>query len=64
MLPLNLTIRLATVTVRQKKCYTSLPVGWILKVVAAQNMDYVSAEIIEEKIATAITEGLHLAKEF
>lgn len=35
-----------------------------LQVVAAQNMDYVSAEIIEEKIATAITEGLHLAKEF
>ena len=35
-----------------------------LQVVAAQNMDYVSAEIIEEKIATAITEGLHLAKKF
>ncbi|MBR5487669.1 MAG: NAD(P)H-dependent oxidoreductase [Phascolarctobacterium sp.] len=35
-----------------------------LQVIAAQNMDYVSAEIIEEKIATAITEGLHLAKEF
>ena len=35
-----------------------------LQVVAAQNMDYVSAEIIEEKITTAITEGLHIAKEF
>ena len=35
-----------------------------LQVVAAQNMDYVSEEIIEEKIATAITEGLLLAKEF
>ena len=35
-----------------------------LQVVAAQNMDYVSAEDIEAKISIAITEGLHLAKEF
>lgn len=35
-----------------------------LQVVAAQNMDYVSAEVIEEKIAVAVAEGLQLAKEF
>ena len=35
-----------------------------LQVVAAQNMDYVSAEEIEEKIASAIAEGLEIAKEF
>lgn len=35
-----------------------------LQVVAAQNMDYVSAEEIEEKIALAIAEGLEIAKEF
>ena len=35
-----------------------------VQVVAAQNMDYVSAEDMETKISVAITEGLHLAKEF
>ena len=35
-----------------------------LQVVAMQNMDYVSAEEIENKIATAIKEGLAIAKEF
>ena len=35
-----------------------------LQVVAAQNMDYVSAEDMEAKISVAIKEGLHLAKEF
>lgn len=35
-----------------------------LQVVAAQNMDYVSAEVIEEKIAIAVAEGLQIAKEF
>ena len=35
-----------------------------LQVVAAQNMDYVSAEVIEEKIAVAVAEGLQIAKEF
>jgi hypothetical protein len=32
--------------------------------VAAQNMDYVSAEVIEEKIASAIAEGMEIVKEF
>lgn len=35
-----------------------------LQVVAAQNMDYVSAKDMEAKISVAITEGLLLAKEF
>ena len=35
-----------------------------LQVVAAQNMDYVSAEVIEEKIASAIAEGMEIVKEF
>ena len=35
-----------------------------LQVVAAQNMDYVSAEMIEEKIASAIAEGMEIVKEF
>lgn len=35
-----------------------------LQVVAAQNMDYVSAEEIEEKIQVAIKEGLKIAEEF
>lgn len=35
-----------------------------LQVVAAQNMDYVSQEVIEEKIASAIAEGLEFVKEF
>ena len=35
-----------------------------LEVVAAQNMDYVSEEEIEEKIKTAIGEGLELVKTF
>lgn len=35
-----------------------------LQVVAMQNMDYVSPEEIENKIATAIDEGLEIAKEF
>lgn len=35
-----------------------------LQVVAAQNMDYVSEEEIEEKIKTAIGEGLELVKTF
>ena len=35
-----------------------------LQVVAMQNMDYVSAEEIENKIATAIKEGLAIAEEF
>lgn len=35
-----------------------------LQVVAAQNMDYVSEDVIEEKIASAIAGGLEIAKEF
>lgn len=35
-----------------------------LQVVAMQNMDYVSTEEIENKIATAIKEGLAIAEEF
>ncbi|MBE5864817.1 MAG: NAD(P)H-dependent oxidoreductase [Lachnospiraceae bacterium] len=35
-----------------------------LHVVAAQNMDYVSQEEIEEKIRVAIEEGLEIVKEF
>ena len=35
-----------------------------LQVVAAQNMDYVSEQEIEEKIKTAIGEGLELVKTF
>lgn len=35
-----------------------------LQVVAAQNMDYVSEEEIEEKIEVAICEGLEIAKTF
>ncbi len=35
-----------------------------LQVVAAQNMDYVSAEVIEEKVASAIAEGMEIVKEF
>lgn len=35
-----------------------------LQVVAAKNMDYVSAEVIEEKIASAIAEGMEIVKEF
>ena len=35
-----------------------------LQVVAAQNMDYVSPAEIEEKIRTAISEGLEIAKAF
>lgn len=35
-----------------------------LQVVAAQNMDYASAEDIEKKIQTAIKEGLLLAENF
>lgn len=35
-----------------------------LQVVAAQNMDYVSAEVIEEKIQVAIAEGLAIAETF
>ena len=35
-----------------------------LQVVAAQNMDYVSEEEIEEKIQAAIAEGLEIAKTF
>ncbi len=35
-----------------------------LQVVAAQNMDYASAEVIEEKIASAIAEGMEIVKEF
>ncbi|MBQ7774892.1 MAG: NAD(P)H-dependent oxidoreductase [Lachnospiraceae bacterium] len=35
-----------------------------LQVVSAQNMDYVSAEEIEEKIRTAIAEGLKIAETF
>ena len=35
-----------------------------LQVAAMQNMDYVSAEEIENKIATAIKEGLAIAEEF
>lgn len=35
-----------------------------LQVIAAQNMDYVSPAEIEEKICTAISEGLEIAKTF
>ena len=35
-----------------------------LQVVAAQNMDYVTEEEIEEKVKTAIAEGLEIAKTF
>lgn len=35
-----------------------------LQVVAAQNMDYVSAEEIEEKISVAIEEGMKIVGEF
>ena len=35
-----------------------------LQVIAAQNMDYVSPAEIEEKIRTAISEGLETAKAF
>ena len=35
-----------------------------LQVVAAHNMDYVSPEALEEKIQTAIREGLEIAKDF
>ncbi|MBR3825018.1 MAG: NAD(P)H-dependent oxidoreductase [Lachnospiraceae bacterium] len=35
-----------------------------LQVVAAQNMDYVSAEEIEAKITSAIAEGMEIAKVF
>ena len=35
-----------------------------LQTVAAQNMDYVSEEEIEEKIRVAIAEGLKIAKDF
>lgn len=35
-----------------------------LQVVAAQNMDYVSTEEIEEKIKNAVDEGLEIAKTF
>ena len=35
-----------------------------LQVVAAQNMDYVSEEVIEEKIQAAIVEGLEIVKTF
>ena len=35
-----------------------------LEVVAAQNMDYVSAEAVEEKVQAAIEEGLRLAEQF
>lgn len=35
-----------------------------LQVVAAQNMDYVSAEEIEEKISAAIEEGMKIVEEF
>ncbi len=35
-----------------------------LQVVAAQNMDYVSAEVIEEKISVAIDEGMKIVEEF
>lgn len=35
-----------------------------LQVVAAQNMDYVSPAEIEEKICTAISEGLEISKAF
>lgn len=35
-----------------------------LQVIAAQNMDYVSPAEIEEKIYTAISEGLEIAKTF
>lgn len=35
-----------------------------LSVVAAQNMDYVSEEEIEEKIKTAVEEGLEIVKTF
>ena len=35
-----------------------------LQVVAAQNMDYVSEEVIEKKIQAAIAEGLEIVKTF
>lgn len=35
-----------------------------MQVVAAQNMDYVSAEEIEEKICVAIEEGMKIVEEF
>ena len=35
-----------------------------LEVVAARNMDYVSAEAVEEKVQAAIEEGLRLAEQF
>ncbi|MBR4085570.1 MAG: NAD(P)H-dependent oxidoreductase [Lachnospiraceae bacterium] len=35
-----------------------------LQVVAAQNMDYVSSDVIEEKIAVAIAEGMEIVKVF
>ena len=35
-----------------------------LTVIAAQNMDYSSAEEIENKIGTAVAEGLEICKEF
>ena len=39
--------------------------GWgELTVVAAQNMDYSSAEEIEDRIKTAVAEGLEICKEF
>ena len=36
----------------------------LLKVVAAQNMDYSSEEEIEERIAKAIEDGLEICKTF
>ena len=39
--------------------------GWgELKVVDAQNMDYSSAEEIEERIKAAVAEGMEICKEF
>lgn len=39
--------------------------GWgELTVVAAQNMDYISAEEIEERIKTAVAESMEICKEF
>ena len=39
--------------------------GWgELTVVAAQNMDYSSAEEIEERIKAAVAEGMEICKEF
>ena len=38
--------------------------GGELAVVAAQNMDYSSAEEIEERIKAAVAEGMEICKEF